>query len=378
MLYLFFSVFMAFAHAALDARYDDYDSFDLVQVLIDDGKLELAQKELDGMSREEKRNSSYGYLSGVVQFKKKNYKASEKLLEDVQFAKNSAEAHQRNLYLARSYFQIERFERCARAFKDGVLSSLASDEDFIQASICEQKQGAPEKAWATLVGRFQRNASFTLLLAIDEFLLKEKLFNVAKQMSLEWLAVMSKQGADFLTVADLFQKSGDGEGRLAVLEMGRVKYPLDVDINLNLNQIYYEKGMVLAVEEGFSRAALVDGKYAYHAAEINRQAGRYERSQFFNAAIPDEKERLKQKLAIYVDKGEFALIASMEPALQRMSLIHDDEVRYALAYSLVRSGNYERPLMYLSKITNKDLLEKTVILRNALSECVQKNTSCKL
>lgn len=136
--------------------------------------------------------------------------------------------------------------------------------------------------------------------------------------------------------------------------------------------------MLLAVEEGFSRAALSDGKYAYHAAEINRQAGRYERSQFFNARIPDDKERLKQKLAIYVDKGQFAMIASLESILQRSPLINDDEIRYALAYSLVRTGEYKRPLQYLAKITNKDFLEKTVILRNALTDCVENNKVCKL
>lgn len=371
-------LFLCYSHAALDARYDDYDGFELVQALIDDGKLDLAQKELDGMTREEKRHASFSYLSGVVQFKRNKYSESEKYLIQAEFALDTPESVSRDLFLARSQYFLERYEKCATSFKNGIKSPLLNDDDVVYRAKCEQKTPSLDRAWKVLAQALIARPSLTILQATNEFLLAQGLTNVATQISLDWLARYSKQISDFITIAELFNTQKQPAGRLAVLEMGRVKYPLDIDLNLHLNQIYYEKGMLLAVEEGFSRAALVDGKYAYHAAEINRQAGRYERSQFFNASIPDEKERLKQKLAIYVDKGQFALIASMEPALQRSSLINDDEVRYALAYSLVRSGQYKRPLEYLAKITNKDLLEKTVVLRNALTECQQKNTSCNL
>ncbi len=378
MMTIIFSVLIITSNATLDARYDDYDSFDLVQVLIDDNKLELAQKELDGMSREEKRNPQYHYLSGVVKYKKKSYSGAEKDLLGAAFDASTPQGKNRDLYLARAQFQNGRFDKCATHYKNGISSALITDDDVIHYSSCEQKNKSPERAWAVLSQGLKSRISLSILQAVNDFLLAEKLANVATQISLEWLALHSKQSADFITIAEIFNKASHPRGRLSVLEMGRVKHPLDLDLNLHLNQVYYEKGMTLAVEEGFARASLVDGKYAYHAAETNRQAGRYERSQFFNASIPDEKERLKQKLAIYVDKGQFALIASMEPALQRTSLINDDEVRYALAYSLVRTGQYQRPLGYLAKITNKDLLEKTVILRNALAECVEKNTTCKL
>lgn len=366
------------SYAALDARYDDYDSFELVQVLIDDGKLDLARKELDGLSREEKRDARFDLLNGVISYKKSLYADSIDPLKRAAFAVQSENAKVRDLYLGRAYYFLERNELCAKTFKNGIQSSLAKDEDTIFYATCERRNQSADKAWALLSAAIKRAPTLALLQAASELLLSEKLANVAKDINLQWLALYSKQSSDFIAVAEIFNKHKDTDGRLAVLEMGRVKHPLDLDLNLHLNQIYYEKGMLLAVEEGFARATQVDSKYAYHAAEINRQVGRYERSQFFNASIPDERERLKQKLAIYVDKGQFALIASMEPALQRTSLINDDEVRYALAYSLVRSGQYTRPMQYLAKITNKDFLEKTVLLRNALAECVEKNTSCKL
>lgn len=364
-------------NAALDARYDDYEGYELVRALVDDNKLDLANEQLKEMSKDS-ASGFHKYWSGVVQFKKGNFKEAEKLLNQAHFGNETPEKQKRDLFLGRTQFNLNSFEDCAKHLKGVIDTSTATENDIILLAWCERKSNAPDKAWSTLVKSIKTAKSLDVLQAANDFLISQKMFNLATQLSLDWLALRSRQSSDFITVADFFNKSGHPQGRLHVLEMARIKYPLDIDVNLNLNQIYYEKGMLLAVEEGFARASLVDAKYSYHAAEINRQTGRYERSQYFNARIPDEKERLKQKLAIYVDKGQFAMIASLESILQRSPLINDDEIRYALAYSLVRMGEYKRPLQYLAKITNKDFLEKTVILRNALTDCVENNKVCKL
>lgn len=363
------------SNAAIDAKYDEFEGYELVRVLVDDNKLDVAQKYLSEMGGDQK-SATHQYWSGVVQYKKGNYKKAIEHLTHTEFPKHSSEQNKRDLFLGRSYFYSENFKNCAQSFE--LAQSAKTEKDSLLLSDCYQKSQRLDKAWATLAGVIRTSKNLEALQVVNLFLTSQKMFLLATSLSLDWLAANSTQSSDFITIADDFNKQAHPEGRLKVLEMARAKYPLDVDINLNLNQIYFERGMLLAVEEGFSRAALSDGKYAYHAAEINRQAGRYERSQFFNARIPDDKERLKQKLAIYVDKGQFAMIASLESILQRSPLINDDEIRYALAYSLVRTGEYKRPLQYLAKITNKDFLEKTVILRNALTDCVENNKVCKL
>lgn len=375
MLHILLITFLSFSYAALDARYDDFEGFELVRALVDDNKLDLAEKELADLKSDV---APYSYWSGVVNYKKEKFEDARRFLEKANFDKTHNDYEKRDLYLARTEKQLKDFRNCANIFSRVEKSTYYTESDAILHAECFENSQQIDKAWKIYAERISSSKNIDILMATDTFLFSQKLISLATQISLDWLAVHAKQSSDFLSISDLFQKMNLTQGRLAVLEMARVKYPLDVDINLSLNQIYYEKGMLLAVEEGFSRAALTDGKYAYHTAEINRQAGRYERSLYFNSRITDEKERLKQKLAIYVDKGQFALIASLEPILQRSPLINDDEVRYALAYSLVRSGEYKRPLQYLAKITNKDFLEKTVILRNALTECVATNTVCKL
>lgn len=372
--FIFLFIFSV-SHAALDARYDDYEGFELVQALVDDNKLDLAENELKDLKKD---SALYNYWSGVVKYKKGQFSEAQTFLKKAEFVKGSSEQQKRDVFLGRTEFSLKDYSVCAKSYEraDGSIAYL--EIDAITHAECFVQNKNLDKAWAIYSTRLKSSKNIDVLLSAIQFLMMQKMMLLATQISLDWLALNSKQGTDFISVSDLFQKFNHSEGRLSILEMARVKYPLDIDINLSLNQIYFEKGMLLSVEEGFARASLTDGKYAYHAAEINRQAGRYERSLFFNARIPDDKERLKQKLAIYVDKGQFALIASLEPILQRSPLINDDEVRYALAYSLVRSGEYKRPLQYLAKITSNDFLEKTVILRNALTDCVENNKVCKL
>lgn len=375
MINIFLLLALSFSNAALDARYDDFEDFELIRALVDDNKLDLAEKELKELKGDV---ALYSYWSGVVNYKKGQFEEALRFLKKARFDKNQSEFEKQQLFLARTEKALKNFSDCANTFTVIEKSIHYSDGDSIMHAECFEKSAQIDKAWSIFAKRLQSSQNIDVLVSACTFLMSQKLIHVATHVSLDWLAKNSKQSSDFISISDLFQKFNFTQSRLSILEMARVKYPLDIDVNLSLNQIYFEKGMLLAVEEGFSRAALSDGKYAYHSAEINRQVGRYERSLFFNARIVDEKERLKQKLAIYVDKGQFALIASLEPILQRSPLINDDEVRYALAYSLVRSGEYKRPLQYLAKITNKDFLEKAVILRNALSECVANNTVCKL
>lgn len=375
--FLFILVFNFCSFSALDAKYDEFDGFELVRVLIDDNKADLAKEEIDKINSKD-NSDLHAYWSGVIAYKKDLFLQAESSFLKAQFSNDKANGVKRDLFLGRTYSALGLAQKCVERYEKSSDILEFQEKDFIAMATCLLKKKDETKAAMYFLNAFKKYKSLTALFALNEFLVSKKMFNVATEISLNWLATRSNQSSDFIAVADFLHKKDYPQGRLQVLELARIKYPLDIDINLNLNQIFYEKIMPLAVEEGFFRASLVDRKYAYHAAEMNRQVGRFERSKFFNSLIPDEKQRLKQKLAVYVDQGLFAMIASLESILQRSELINEDEVRYALAYSLVRVGEYRRPLQYLAKITNKDFLEKTVILRNALTDCVENNKVCKL
>jgi hypothetical protein len=209
------------------------------------------------------------------------------------------------------------------------------------------------------------------------FQLKLSLAHEALKGALNYLADQSSSAIQYLDIAEMFHQMSYTDQSVAVLEMGRVKYPTNLDLNLTLSQLYFQKNLLLAAEEGFTRSALTDGKYFYHSAELNRQLGQSERAQYFNGYVKDEKQKLKQKIATYVDSNKYNLISSLKSVIQRSELNQDDEIKYALAYSLIKVGEVEVPLKYLASIRKPELLEKTTTLQNAVLDCQVKTQSCR-
>lgn len=376
MIYLFIFLFQSNVFAALDAKYDDFDGFPLVERLVADGKWADAEKEIKGLISTDAHLASYWW--GVVEFKKGNHKAAEQKLLAAKLGKETSQYSLKDIYLGRVQLQLEKYKECAQSYERVADKTAIADEDTLSWSLCYKKTKQFDKAWSIISPAVKTSRNIQILEFANTLLVELKVLYVSLNLSLEWLSRHGAVSSDFLSIADFYGKNKFSDGQMKVLEMARLRFPLDVDIQLSMNQLFYEKGMLLAVEEGFSRAAIVDKKYAYHAAEMNRQVGRYERSLYFNSLIPDESEKLRQKLAIYVDKNQFAMIASLESILLRSPLIKDDEVRYALSYSLVKMGEYQRPLQYLAQITQREFLEKAVILRNALADCVENGKVCQL
>ena len=280
--------------------------------------------------------------------------------------------------LARTYFQAKDFKNCQKTYFHITTNKYAQEIDFIWKANCERQIKRKDWAWLTLQLAQKIFASYNVEVERIQLLLDLKMNHEALSASLRWFSNHLSPATHYLNIAEMFQVAKSTGEALAVLEMARAQHPAHMDINLVLSQVYFQKGMLNAAEEGFRRAALSDAKYYYHSAELNRQTRHYERSLYLNALVVDEKERLKQKIATYVDANKYSLIASLDAVIQRSELQKDDEVKYALAYSLVRVGNFEKPLKYLSQITKSELIEKTTVLRQTLLECQEKKDVCRL
>jgi tetratricopeptide (TPR) repeat protein len=315
-------------------------------------------------------------LKGQLYFHKGDWSQSLKNLLSVQ--KNAKSQKEAQLWIARNYFQMKDFDQCVSSYKSIAFNQHALESDFLAKAECEFKKKKYEEAWKTLWIARERYLSFAVERELIALQVAMGMSREALVRSLNWLSQGEHLATHFLNLSEIFQAKASTREALILLELGRVRHPLQVDLNLSLAQVHFQKGLLLAAEEAFSRAALSDGKYYYHTAELNRQTGRFERSLYFNGFIIDEKERLKQKIATYVDANRYSLIASMDSVIQRSELQKDDEIRYALAYSLVRVGIVEKPLYYLSQITKPELIEKTTVLRQALLDCQAKKGACRL
>lgn len=357
-----------------DPLYDDLEGVALVRALLKDGKLDLAKDELELLKTADPAVSAL--LKGQWWYLKNEWGSALKELSRVN--KSSALSSEALVWQGRSFYQQKDFKNCLSAYQEIAKNSTAQENDFIWKSVCEQKLHQPANAWKTLWIAKERFASFQVEQEIMGLQSHLKMPHEALDLAFQWFSTHSSPATHYLNVAELFQASQQTPLSLAILEMGRAQHPTNLDINLALSQIYFQKGMLWAAEEGFRRASITDAKYFYHTAELNRQTRRFQRSLYFNAAVVDEKERLKQKIATYVDANKYSLIASLDSVIQRSELNKDDEVRYALAYSLVRLGDLEKPLKHLSQITKPELIEKSTVLRQTLLDCQTSKNVCRL
>lgn len=357
-----------------DPVYDDLEGAALVRALLKDGKLELAQPEIKELQK--KNSLEAGVLLGQWYYLKGEWKAA--IQELARISTSSTYYDEARIWQGRSAFLAKQMKECVVFYSTVFKNKHAQEADALRRSHCEQKLGQMDKAWNTVAQARGVFPTFPVEIEWITLMIQLKLTHEGLFTIIEWLSKHASPATHFLNVAEIFQTSGATGATLVILEMARAQYPTNLDINLALSQIYFQKGLMMAAEEGFRRAAITDGKYYYHTAELNRQTRRFERSLYFNASVIDEKERLKQKIATYVDANKYSLIASLDPVIQRSDLQKDDEIRYALAYSLVRTGDLEKPLKYLSQITKPELIEKTTVLRQTLIDCKEKKSVCRL
>jgi thioredoxin-like negative regulator of GroEL len=359
-----------------DPVYDDLEGYELIQVLIRDGKLDLAWEELKQNKIKNTDPGKYQLLMGKYYVGKNEW---AKALTHFQKAQKQANIqNEADLQTARTQFQLKDFAQCQELYNKKTTEVLLLENDFILKAQCEHKSKLPQKSWMTLLQGKEKFPSFSIERELISLKATLGMNHEALTDALEWLHGKNVMSSQFMNLAEIFHSQGREEEALMVLEAGRAREPMNAEINLTLSQMYFQKNLLRASAEGFARAAESDNKYYYHAAELHRQLGDVQRSSYYNIYIEDPKEKLKQRIAGLVDIGNFPLIASLESIIQRSELSKDDEIRYALAYSLVREGQIEMPLKYLSQITKPELIEKTTVLRKTLIDCQEKKSSCRL
>lgn len=361
-----------------DPIYDDLEDYDLITSLLRDGKFDLAWDELKLDKMRKMHVGKYQLLLGKYYAGKNEHEKALRHFSQSQNSKDSPVKSEADLYAARSHFFLKHFQTCREIYNRKNIADLLIEADYIQKSHCEYENKHPEMAWITLHKAQLVNDSFAIVRELIQFKIVLGLSHEALTDALQWLHTHPVMASQYMNIAEIFHAQNKSEEALYVLEAGRAREPMNAEMNLILSQMYFQKNLLNASAEGFARAAETDGKYYYHAAELERQLGHSERSQYHNIYIVDPKEKLKQKIASYVDRSQFLLIASLESVIQRSELSKDDEIRYALAYSLVREGQIDQPLKYLAQITKPELIEKTTILRKTLIDCQEKKGSCSL
>jgi hypothetical protein len=107
-----------------------------------------------------------------------------------------------------------------------------------------------------------------------------------------------------------------------------------------------------------------------------RRNGDLAHALYLNSMMTDKEEKTKQKVAIFISRGEFEKVIGLKDALDRYGLLTNDNMRYALAYAYYVVKDYENAEMHLKKIDDDELFSKATVIRKNIEKCKSNSLEC--
>ncbi|MDF1584608.1 MAG: tetratricopeptide repeat protein [Methyloprofundus sp.] len=306
-------------------------------------------------------------------------------LNDLSSAKNSLEKSVSNgqtdpviyIYLAQSYYGLKEYQNTIDAVNKAETVSadypgivemqaqsywLLKNYDQAIAVINKAEQQHPEDY------RFLRRKVF--------YLVELGLYRNAAENGLIYLQNSNAQAKDYIAIGNALRLSHQFAEALQILEVAYLKFPDDATVAKVLAHTYLDQGQLNTAAQIFERGAEYDASLFAEAGEIYRRAGRFYHALLVNAKIPDQKVKLKQRLALLLALNRYEAAANMDNVLYRHGLIEEESIRYALAYAYFNIGQYAKSKRNLDYLKDPELFKKGIELRRIMTECEANPLQC--
>ena len=344
----------------LDPAYDNFDNLDLVNALLKNDDLDLAESIFNNLPIEVKNNPEAILPKAKILGKQKKWKPFLEIAENIE----NKEIDEFKIY---GYYETKQWEKCLQISDYGISELVSLKYD------CAIKAQNLPKAWEIL-RKSPKNSNIIKLQV--KFLLDQNLIQEAQQMI--FLKSVYLTETDLFLILDQFKEKKAIKELLPLLEFLKLAYPSNTDLLLYYAQVSFGEKLYHAAADAFSLASLDRPTFAYHGAEVLRNLKKYERSRFMQFFIPEEKQLLKQKMALWLDQGKFREISTLKRTLPRSELRSDDEANYTLAYSLLKTGQLDDVIRPLNRVIKAELLSKATALQKIWESCQSMNQSCKI
>lgn len=361
-------------------REPEVDHLALASMMVKDGHYDRAAAVLMEVIPQEQGEdfdvARYHMLLGLVQLKQGEYGA----------AKNSFEAALRNghdepvahVFLAQALFGLGKYEATVQELDRAKEAADALPGTFMLRAQCHYKLEDRPSAYKDLE-RGRRiypddleMRRYGVLLLVDM-----GLFQQAVIEGTEYLGRDKVEADDYATICEALIRGGDPGSAILLLEEARLRYPDNVEVTLQLARAYLKVERPLTAARLFNSVSRQDGGMALDTAELYRRAGRLTTALAMNADVVDQEAKIRQRLGILIELGRYEEAAALEPRLDRLGLLVEDAVRYALAFSLFKTSRFKRAEKHLGLIRDPGMFEKTLELRRAMDRCRAAGWECR-
>lgn len=371
----------AFAVVAKEKQ-EGLDYISLAAILIKDGHYGRAEAALGKLEAADaageqliEDHARFYTLKGLVFLKKQDFFGAK-----LAFTQSIDEGQQEPIvfvYLAQAAFGDQDYRLALDAIdRAGVVIQSMPGLYTIKAQ-SHWKLDDLNGAWLALTDGLVHFADEPTFLRQQIFLLLElKLYQDAVTIAEKYLNRSEAEVDDYLALGNALRQSKQADKAINILERAKIYFPADVRIIVELAHSYLDTDRILMSAELFLLAASIDSQYMSEAAELFRRAGKLDQALSLNAQVREKDKKLKQRLAILLEYEDYELAAAMEKPLYRVGLLEEEDIRYATAYSLFKSGEFDKASEQLSHITRSDLFRKSTELRKVMQECQDLVWSC--
>jgi tetratricopeptide (TPR) repeat protein len=356
---------------------DDADLLALASLMLRDGHLDRAMVALDqvDLADEELDLVRYYTIRGLTHLRRGESELARNSLQSaVEAGEVDAVVH---IYLAQVNYQLGDYQGTIDA-----LERAGSAVDRVAAAYHMKAQSfwlLNQKSMAIAVLNqaseiFSEDASFLRRKVF--FLIDLGLFKHAVAQGKRYLEQTAGKLADYIAIGNALRASGELDEAAEFLEQAQLVFPGSPEVKKVLAHVYLQREQMSAAADLLYQAALLDPELLVEAAELYRRSGQTFRALTLNSQLANQPEKLRQRLALYLEMGRYEQAAAMETPLVRVGLINDEDLRYAIAYSHFKTGDFAAAEYHLEMLTRPDLFRKAAELRRAIQDCGTDSWKC--
>lgn len=359
------------------AKEEMIDHVSLAAMLYKDGNYNRAKNMIAQANTSEKGfdMTYYHTLSGLIDLKLFDYKATIKnFIKAIEYGASDKNLY---VYMANAHYKLGEYKEAIDALDRAGDLVNKRPKLFLFKIQAYWKLGEKASAIGELrraIAKFPKEENFYKMEFF--YLVEMGFFQEALDISKEYFKRFYIDAKTYVALATALKKSSQVDKAIKLMEEARLKFPHDASVIMMLGHLYIDKGRFVSASELFAQASAYESKNSAQTAEMFRRAKKFAQALYHNSKILDEKEKLKQRVAIFLEFNQFDKIVAIRDSLERSGLLDEENMRYTLAYAYYLVKEYSASEKLLKSLQDPSLFNKaTVILKN-MEKCKANRWEC--
>lgn len=377
--FLLLTVLHLSVFAAEKPKDDEVDHVALAALLMKDGYYARAADTLNGADTAKKDFDFVRYytLKGLIFTKQNLYKAAnDEFSKAIESGQTDPAIY---LYIAQNNFKLQEYQAAVDALDKAGDAATTKPQLLALRAECYWRLDQHERALETLAKTIAKFPDYYAAYKQRfNYFIELELYQSALDDAKVYLANEEPKAKTYLSFIGALRKSGATKKATLLAEEANLKFVDNAEITVMLAHLYLDREMIQAAANLFDEASIEDPKYTKEAAEMLRRAKEFTLALYKNAELTDTQEKYKQRVAIYLEFGEYERVVATHSALERSGLLEDENIRYALAYAYYMTSNFKASEAQLKELTRPDLFQKATELRKNIEKCQNNSWECEL